>query len=558
MTNNNNLDYYSILEVSKKATLQEIKKAYKLKALKYHPDKNNHSEESKTKFQEICVAYEVLTDTAKRNKFDKYGTIDDTEIYRKQQLQRQKQRQQRNTYNNSNTNRGYADTGMSAADIFSQFFGSDPFFSHHGYKNSTTDSSYTNTSSNIHAENGNESEEEEELRGPDINHNLKCTLDDLYLGKSCKLAMKRSKVCVKCQGTGGSRSISSCNKCQGKGVITDVRKMGPLIQSWSSTCKYCHGTGEFTKFLNVCNICNGQGYVSEKTIFDVKVERGMKNGSAIILPGQADEVIETEYGHERVIPGDVIITLTLSDDRISRGAIKLINNGQDLYIPDFKVDLKTSLCGGTIFIPSSIHPKKILLKITVLPGELLKPGCVKNIENLGMPIEVESKQYGNLYIKFSVQYPDKLNTDTIVKLSDIFDKDENVMKVIKSCEQLNKKRDINETFFNKNSTAGSSASSSSSSSSSSSNNSSSRVNDLGSNCTNSVDNDDEDLQEMEEHLFGGFVPDFKGLNKDDHDRNKKRYYHGTPGGNYDSSSKKKRYNNNSNSATATNKHSNEE
>ncbi|QLQ78927.1 hypothetical protein HG537_0B02740 [Torulaspora globosa] len=386
---------YDILKVAPDASNGEIRKAYRLLALKYHPDKNNHSEESKSKFLEICEAYETLSDERKRALYDEHGTTDEAAIY--------EMKQQRNPMSFF----GGSPMGMSAGDLFAQFFDS----SRHSFGNKRSGGSLG--------------------RGPDIRHDLKCSLCELYEGKTTKLGLNRRRLCQKCQGRGSLRQ-RTCKSCRGQGQRSQTRKMGPMVQTWTQTCPDCAGTGSYTKNSDICNECEGDGCIKERKIFDVTVKPGMCHGQKIILPGEADEVIKTSFGNETVIPGDVVITINqLRDPKFQR----INKHGCDLVLRNFKIPLVTSLCGGDIYIEG--HPSGKLLKVTILPGELIKPNHFKSIENMGMPKYDEKTNpagHGNLYIQFQVLFPETLAPQTIEKLKQTFLTDQNVTQQITTQE----------------------------------------------------------------------------------------------------------------------------
>lgn len=374
-----NSELYDILGVSASASRQDIKKAYRVNALKHHPDKNGHSEESKLKFQQICKAYEILKDERKREMYDRFGTADESQWHTESTSYQEQ-------------------SGMSAGDLFAQFFGG----------GSTTGSFFNDDMSFFGKRQGaHTAPSRRELpRGPDIKHYLKCTLEEVYHGKRAKLALKRTRLCKKCKGEGGLKA-SQCYTCGGRGIRTETKRHGPMVQTWSSTCSDCAGRGSFMKQKDICRDCSGQGCIRERRIFDIEVHKGMENGQEVVLPGEADEVVGSELGSEHVIPGDVIIIL----EQLPHKAFWR-HRDASLVLDHCKVDLKTSLCGGPVWVDS--HPSGKLLKIDVLPGEILKPGAIKCVEGMGMP--KSGGGFGNLYIRFDVAFPESLKPETVEAL----------------------------------------------------------------------------------------------------------------------------------------------
>ncbi|CCH61420.1 hypothetical protein TBLA_0E03660 [Henningerozyma blattae CBS 6284] len=409
---------YNALNIPPTASQSDIKKAYRVQALRYHPDKNNESEESKKKFQDISEAYSILRDENQRKMYDKYGTVNPTEI------QQQNQR----------TNVPFTDPfGMSAADLFSQFFDTQNHNS--GQSNSSPPFGFPFNSSRNG--NGNNNRAADGVfgdffntksrplqKGPDINHNLKCTIKDLYRGKRSKLRLERSKLCSICKGDGGVKR-SMCNQCHGDGNITETTRLGPMLQTFTHTCNICNGNGWVIISQETCQGCNGVGFYNEMKIFDVEIYPGMKDGTQIVFNNEGDEIVNKR----RVIPGNVIIHINEIEDN----KFKRVNDGQDLYYWNYEIDLFTSLCGGVIYIKG--HPNNKLIKVDILPGEIIESGSVKGVESLGMP-KNKGNEYGILYIQFQVKYPEKLNMESIKAIEKILLKDENVKQMQKNDENI--------------------------------------------------------------------------------------------------------------------------
>lgn len=426
-----NTSLYDSLNVTAAASTSEIKKAYRNAALKYHPDKNNHTEESKRKFQEICQAYEILKDNRLRALYDQYGTTDEVLI---QEQQAQAQRQQAGPFSSSSNfdTEAMSFSDLSPGDLFAQFFNSSTTPSSNGSKssfnfsfnNSSTPSfSFVNGSgvNNLYSSSAkyNSNDEDHHLdRGPDIKHNLKCTLKELYMGKTAKLGLNRTRICSVCDGHGGLKKCT-CKTCKGQGIQTQTRRMGPLVQSWSQTCADCGGAGVFVKNKDICQQCQGLGFIKERKILQVTVQPGSCHNQLIVLTGEGDEVISTKGGgHEKVIPGDVVITiLRLKDPNFQ------VINYSNLICKKCKIDFMTSLCGGVVYIEG--HPSGKLIKLDIIPGEILKPGCFKTVEDMGMPKFINGVRsgFGHLYVKFDVTYPERLEPENAKKIQNILAND---------------------------------------------------------------------------------------------------------------------------------------
>ncbi|CEP62119.1 Apj1p LALA0_S04e08262g [Lachancea lanzarotensis] len=407
-----NSSLYEVLGVSREASKQEIKKAYRVKALRFHPDKNGHSEEAKFNFQKVSDAYNVLQDDHKRTMYDRTGTADES------QWSAMKPAEYTST---SRTGRG-----MSAGDLFAQFFGGGATTNVSGSSFFGNDMDFFgfNSSRRKSGRQPRQSRPKTTACGPDIRHRLKCSLDELYHGKTTKLALNRTRLCRDCNGE-GSAKITTCKLCGGRGMRSQTRRQGHMTQSWSSTCNGCGGQGTFCAPEDTCITCQGKGCICERKIFDMQIEKGMEHGQEIILPGEADEVINTSYGTERVVPGDVIVTMEqLPNSKFKR------DKDASFILEKCPVALKTSLCGGPVWISS--HPSGKIIKVDVLPGEILKPGDFKCVENLGMP---DGKGgFGNLYIGFEVVYPTTMNVATINGLAHLLEQDGYIQESEKNLE----------------------------------------------------------------------------------------------------------------------------
>lgn len=382
---------YDILGIIPTCDQVEIKKAYRINALKYHPDKNNHSKESTEKFQEITKAYEILFDSEKRALYDKYGeeginggTIDPT------------------TSNDNNNNNHGSAFSMRGDDLFSQFFG-DSFFNSNSFGSSFGSSfprpSFPGTSSSSNPFNQQQHhhqqqqygypQERPKRRGVDIKHKLSVTLEDLYHGKSTKLALAKTVLCSKCNAKGGER-VKSCAQCKGRGNVVVSKQMGPLIQRFESTCRACNGSGEFISERDRCSNCLGVKTVEERKILKLDIPPGSFNGETITFKGEGDQGVD-------IIPGDVVVTLEEKHhDEFKRKHDDLIIN--------CKIDLLTALAGGSFGLH---HLNKQWLKVDIIPGEVIRPNCLKMIQGYGMPKKFNDGEFGDLIIHFDVEFPNQ-------------------------------------------------------------------------------------------------------------------------------------------------------
>ncbi|KAI0340161.1 hypothetical protein BDW22DRAFT_1347215 [Trametopsis cervina] len=241
--------FYDLLEVSPDASESDLKKAYRKKALRLHPDKGGDPE----LFKEVTHAYEVLSDPQKRSIYDARGEAGLSE------------------------QGGMG--GMDPQDLFSQLFGGGGFFG------------------------GGPSRQSGPRKTKDLVHRVTVSLEDLYKGKVSKLALTRNVICGKCNGKGGKEgAVRECDRCNGRGIRIIMRQMGPMIQQIQQACDDCSGTGEIINNKDRCKQCNGKKVVSEKKMLEVHIDKGMKNGQTITFRGESDQA-------PGVIPGDVVIVV---------------------------------------------------------------------------------------------------------------------------------------------------------------------------------------------------------------------------------------------------------
>ncbi|KAK5803634.1 hypothetical protein PVK06_031282 [Gossypium arboreum] len=374
----NNTRYYEILGVSKNASQDDLKKAYKKAAIKNHPDKGGDPE----KFKELAQAYEVLSDPEKREIYDQYG-----EDALKEGM-------------------GGGAGAHDPFDIFSSFFGGSPF-------------------------GGGSSRGRRQRRGEDVVHPLKVSLEDLYLGTSKKLSLSRNVICSKCNGKGSKSGASmTCPGCQGSGMKVSIRQLGPsMIQQMQHPCNECKGTGETINDKDRCPQCKGEKVVQEKKVLEVIVEKGMQNGQKITFPGEADEAPET-------VTGDIVFVLQQKDHP------KFKRKGEDLFLEHtlsltealcgFQFVI-THLDGRQLLIKSNpgevVKPGKFL-EVSNLEAiyyqllgfkfvKLVIPDSCKAINDEGMPLYQRPFMKGKLYIQFTVEFPDSLSPDQVKALEAI-------------------------------------------------------------------------------------------------------------------------------------------
>ncbi|XP_052211114.1 chaperone protein dnaJ A6-like [Diospyros lotus] len=337
-----NTKYYEILGVSKSASQDELKKAYRKSAIKNHPDKGGDPE----KFKELAQAYEVLSDPDKREIYDQYG-----EDALKEGM-------------------GGAGASHSPFDIFDQFFGAGAFGDFVG---------------------GGGSSRGRKRHGEDVVHTLKVSLEDLYNGATKMLSISRDVLCPKCKGKGSKSGASGrCYGCHGTGMKISTRQIGPgMIQQMQHVCSECQGSGEVISERDRCPQCKGNKVRQEKKVLEVHVEKGMQHGQRIVFEGEADEAPDT-------VTGDIVFVVQQKEHP------KFKRKYDDLYI-EHSLSLTEALCGFQ-FALTHLDGRQLLIKTN--PGEVIKPDQYKAINDEGMPHHQRPFMKGRLFIQFDVEFPE--------------------------------------------------------------------------------------------------------------------------------------------------------
>jgi len=322
---------YETLGLDKSADEKEIKKAYRKMAIKHHPDKGGDEHT----FKEINAAYEILSDPEKRAKYDKYGL--------------------------EGLEEG-GGGGSSHEDLFSMFFGGGG-----GGRRSAGP-----------------------RRGEDINHPLKVSLEDLYNGKTVKLAVSREVL------VGDTKM---CSACDGQGVVVELRQIAlGMVQQLQRRCAECGGEGYQCKRKK------------EREVLEVLIEKGMKHNQKIVFRGKADEKPNKE-------PGNINFIVQEKEHALFK------RKGADLLISK-TVSLNEALCGFEWKI-THLDGREIIIKSK--PGEVIKAEAsdrrpfAKIVAGEGMPSHGNPFVKGNLYVLFTVEFPDDgdLNADQVEALRKI-------------------------------------------------------------------------------------------------------------------------------------------
>ena len=272
-------DYYEVLGVEKTATDEELKKAYRRLAKKYHPDANpDNKKEAEIKFKEVNEAYENLSDPQKRKMYDQFG-FDGPQGFGGGQGPFG----QGGYYSYSGGFDGFSDFG-DLGDIFSSFFGGG-----------------TRTSSRRN--NG-------PRKGADLNLNMEITFEEAYLGVEKEVVITRNETCNTCNGSGAKpgTSVTKCSVCNGTGQVRQVQNTILGQMQTTRTCSNCHGTGEVIK--EPCDTCRGKGTVRKQPKIKIKIPAGIDDNQTVVLRG------EGEPGEKGGPKGDLYITVRIKKHNI--------------------------------------------------------------------------------------------------------------------------------------------------------------------------------------------------------------------------------------------------
>ena len=347
-------DYYEVLGVSKTATDDEIKKAYRSLAKKYHPDIHPGDAEAEAKFKEIGEAYEILSDPDKRSKYDAYGhaAFDPT-----------------SGMGGGGYSGGFGDFS-DLGDIFSSFFGG-------GFSGSTQ------------RRNG-------PVRGEDLSESITISFDEAVFG--CKKDISYAKVvkCSDCSGSGAAAGTSpeSCPNCGGQGSIrTTQRTMLGMMQS-TQPCPNCRGTGKIIK--TPCNNCKGKGYVRIRKNLSVDIPAGIDDAQRIVLRGQGNE------GRNGGPAGDLFLNINVRPHHIFE------RDGINVYC-DVPITIVEATLGAEVEIPT-LEGKTVKYKIP----EGTQTGTTFTLKGKGIK-QLNTQRYGNLVFTVVVETPKNL-TDAQKKL----------------------------------------------------------------------------------------------------------------------------------------------
>ena len=359
-------DYYEVLGVNKNATDEELKKAYRKLAKKYHPDANpDNKKEAEEKFKEVNEAYETLSDPQKRRMYDQFGP-DGPQGFGGGSGQGPFGQGGYYSYSSSGFN-GFDDFG-DLGDIFSSFFGG-------GFGGR----------SSSRKQNG-------PRKGADLNLRMEITFEQAYSGVEKEITVTRNETCDNCHGTGAKpgTSVTKCTTCNGTGQVTQVQNTILGQMQTRRTCTVCHGTGEIIK--EPCEVCHGNGTVRKQPRIKVKIPAGIDDNQTVVLRG------EGEPGEKGGPKGDLYITV-----RIKKHSI-FTRSGNNVMC-EVPITITQATLGADLEIPM-VDGTKVVYKIP----DGTQTGTKFVIKNKGFK-SVNSSSTGDFVFTVKVQTPKKLTKE---------------------------------------------------------------------------------------------------------------------------------------------------
>lgn len=348
-------DYYKILGVEKTASAEEIKKAYKKVAVKYHPDRNPGDKEAEEKFKQAAEAYEILRDPEKRARYDQFGA--------------------------AGVNGGFGAGGFNAqdmdvndifrhfSDIFSDLGGGFGGFGGFGGGN----------------------RQPRKYKGADMRMKVKLNLEEVAKGVTKKFKVRKSVTCSECGGNGCEKGHSpeTCSACNGRGyVVRTQRSMFGMMQT-QVPCPTCHGEGSIIK--NPCSHCHGEGIVQGEDIVEIEIPAGVTDGMELVIRGKGNAA------KNNGVPGDIHVLIEEEPHP------ELIRDDQDL-IYNLLLTVPQAALGDTVEVPTITGKARIKIE----PGT--QPGTALRLRGKGLPA-VQGYGYGkgDIVVNISVYIPEKLN-----------------------------------------------------------------------------------------------------------------------------------------------------
>ncbi len=359
-------DYYEVLGVNKNASEDEIKKAYRKIAIKYHPDRNPGNKEAEEKFKEAAEAYDVLHDKQKRQQYDQFGFDGPA---------------------GAGGFGGFGGAGMNMDDIFSMF--GDIFGGRAGFGGF-----------------GGGQRRPQQHRGSDLRLKVKLSLNEVANGVTKKFKVRKDITCSHCHGSGAEAGsgTETCQTCHGSGVITHTTQSIFGMMQTQGVCPTCNGEGHVIK--NKCKHCGGSGVVKGEEVVEINIPAGVAEGMVVNVPGKGNA------GMRNGISGDIQVFIDEEDNDI------FVRDGNNL-IYNLLLDFPTAALGGDVEIPTIEGTR---LKVKIDNGT--QPGKTLRLRGKGLPaVQGYGHGMGDLIVNISVYVPKTLSREEKDALTQFKDSD---------------------------------------------------------------------------------------------------------------------------------------
>lgn len=359
-------DYYEVLGVNKNASEDEIKKAYRKIAIKYHPDRNPGNKEAEEKFKEAAEAYDVLHDKQKRQQYDQFGFDGPA---------------------GAGGFGGFGGAGMNMDDIFSMF--GDIFGGRAGFGGF-----------------GGGQRRPQQHRGSDLRLKVKLSLNEVANGVTKKFKVRKDITCSHCHGSGAEAGsgTETCQTCHGSGVITHTTQSIFGMMQTQGVCPTCNGEGHVIK--NKCKHCGGSGVVKGEEVVEINIPAGVAEGMVVNVPGKGNA------GMRNGISGDIQVFIDEEDNDM------FVRDGNNL-IYNLLLDFPTAALGGDVEIPTIEGTR---LKVKIDNGT--QPGKTLRLRGKGLPaVQGYGHGMGDLIVNISVYVPKTLSREEKDALTQFKDSD---------------------------------------------------------------------------------------------------------------------------------------
>jgi len=345
-------DFYEILGLNKGASADEIKKAYRQKALQYHPDRNPGDKAAEDNFKDAAEAYEILSDPQKKQRYDQFGHAGVG-----------------SSHASDGGFGGQGFHGMNMEDIFSRF---GDVFGDFGFGGGGGGGRQVN-------------------RGSNLRIKLKLSLHEIAFGADKKVKVNKQLSCKECKGTGAEKGsgFNTCNTCHGSGYVTRVQRTFIGQMQTTTPCPTCHGDGKI--IINKCKHCHGQGITNGEDVISVKIPAGVEDGMQLSVGGQGNAA---PHGG---VPGDLIILIEEQEDE------HLKRNGINLYY-DHYLSIPDAALGTSIEVPTLDGKAKVKIDAGTQAGSILR------LKGKGLP-RVNQYGRGDILVNINVWTPQSLTSE---------------------------------------------------------------------------------------------------------------------------------------------------